>query len=77
MPSAVGHVRMFTPWLYCVDVQAAARLTAAGWTHPLEDAVPTGAELVADYLAPLAALPVLASHIRLNARVVAVTRKGR
>jgi len=71
-----GHVRMFTSWRYCVDIQAAALLMASGWTHPPEDAVPTGAELVTEYLAPLAALPALAPHIHLNARVVAVTRKG-
>ncbi len=71
-----GHVRMFTPWRYCVDGHAAALLAAAGWTHPPADDVPTGAELVAAYLEPLAALPALAPHIHLNARVVAVTRKG-
>ena len=38
--------------------------------------MPTGAELVADYLEPLAALPALARHIHLNSRVVAVTRRG-
>lgn len=71
-----GHVRMFTPWRYCVDAQAGALLAAAGWTPPPADAVPTGAELVARYLEPLAALPALAGRIQMNARVVAVTRKG-
>ena len=27
-----GHVRMFTPWRFCVDRQAGALLTAHGWT---------------------------------------------
>ena len=71
-----GHVRMFTPWRYCVDARAGALLAAAGWTPPPADAVPTGAELVARYLEPLAALPALAGHVQLGARVVAVTRKG-
>ena len=71
-----GHVRMFTPWRYCVDAEAGALLAASGWTHPPADAVPTGAELVADYLEPLAALPALARHIHLNSRVAAVTRRG-
>jgi thioredoxin reductase len=71
-----GHVRIFTPWRYCVDAQARALLTSAGWTHPPDDGVPTGAELVELYLEPLAALPALASCIHFNARVVAVTRKG-
>lgn len=71
-----GHVRMFTPWRYCTDAAATALLDAAGWRHPPLDAVPTGAELVAAYLEPLAALPAMASAIQLDARVVAVTRQG-
>jgi hypothetical protein len=72
-----GHVRMFTPWRYCVDSAAKALLEAAGgWTHPPAEEVPTGAELVARYLEPLAALPEIAPHLRQNTRVLAVTRKG-
>ncbi|SHI67724.1 Predicted flavoprotein CzcO associated with the cation diffusion facilitator CzcD [Roseomonas rosea] len=70
---AWAHVRMFTPWRYCVDPAARALLEEAGWVHPPAEAVPTGAELVARYLEPLAAL---LPHIRLNSRVVAVTRRG-
>jgi cation diffusion facilitator CzcD-associated flavoprotein CzcO len=69
-----GHVRMFTPWRYCVDRAAADRLKARGWKHPDPDAVPTGAELVRDYLDPLAVS--LAPHLILNTRVTAVTRKN-
>ncbi len=71
-----SHVRMFTPWRFCVDRQAAALLAAHGWTHPNRDAIPTGTELVADYLEPLAALPAIAPHLHLGARVVGVSRKG-
>lgn len=71
-----GHVRMFTPWRYCVDGEAGAMLRATGWTAPPDDRIPTGAELVASYLEPLARLPALAPHIRLGARVIAVTRRG-
>jgi hypothetical protein len=69
-----GHVRMFTPWEYCVDRQAAALLATRGWTRPPSGSVPTGADLVARYLEPLAAC--LAPHVRLGARVTAVSRKG-
>jgi thioredoxin reductase len=69
-----GHVRMFTPWQFCVDRQAAVLLTARGWCHPPVDEVPTGHELVTRYLEPLAAS--LAPYVRFNARVSAVTRKG-
>lgn len=71
-----AHVRMFSPWQYNVDSTAAALLRAAGWTAPPDDDIPTGGELVARYLEPLAALPALRPHVRLGARVVAVTRKG-
>lgn len=71
-----GHVRMFTPWRYCVDAAADALLKATSWMHPPMEDVPIGADLVADYLEPLAALPALAQHLHLNSRVVAVTRKG-
>ena len=71
-----GHVRMFTPWRYCVDGAARALLEAAGWVPPPPDDVPTGADLVARYLAPLAALPAIAPHLRLGSRVLAVTRRG-
>jgi thioredoxin reductase len=68
------HVQMFTPWRFCVDRAAAALLGARGWKHPPRDAVPTGGALVAEYLEPLG--KALAPFIELNARVVAVTRKG-
>lgn len=71
-----GHVRMFTPWRFCVDRQAGALLAAHGWAHPDPDAVPTGAELLSRYLEPLAALPAIVRHLHLGARVVGVSRRG-
>ncbi|MEW2359893.1 FAD-dependent oxidoreductase, partial [Spirillospora sp. NPDC029432] len=71
-----GHVRLFSPWRYNIDAAARRLLEATGWTPPPADALPTGAELIRDYLAPLAALPELAGHIRTGTRVVAVTRQG-
>jgi cation diffusion facilitator CzcD-associated flavoprotein CzcO len=70
-----GHVRIFTPWRYAVDETAVALLEGVGWTMPDPDAHPTGAELAERYLAPLAAHPVIAPHLRLNAEVVAVARQ--
>ena len=70
-----GHVRMFSPWKFGVDAAAAEILTRDGWTMPTADEYPTGHELVAAYLEPLAASPALAPHIRLNARVVSVARR--
>ncbi|SSC21981.1 FAD/NAD(P)-binding domain superfamily protein [Klenkia terrae] len=71
-----GHVRLFSPWEYDVDAAAARLLERTGWESPAADELPTGAELVADYLAPLAATLELAPRIRTATRVVAVTRVG-
>src|SRR5205814_4439147 len=58
------------------DRAAVALLEAGGWTHPTNGDVPTGGEFVDRYLAPLAALPSLKPHLKLNTRVTAVGRKG-
>lgn len=70
-----GHVRMFSPWRYTVDSAAVRLLEAAGWQHPPADDLPTGDALIDQYLAPLAALPALRPHIRLNTRVLAISRR--
>jgi thioredoxin reductase len=71
-----GHVRVFTPWRYCVDGASAALLERRGWTMPSADVFPTGGEIVRDYLEPLAATPELAGVIETGARVTAVSRLG-
>jgi thioredoxin reductase len=73
---AWGHVQVFSPWRYNVDPVSATMLRAAGWKEPDPDVLPTGAEIVAEYLQPLAALPQIAPHVRLGVRVVAVARAG-
>jgi NADPH-dependent 2,4-dienoyl-CoA reductase/sulfur reductase-like enzyme len=70
-----GHVRMFSPWKYTLDRAAARELLDAGWTPPDETLLPTGQELVDEYLEPLASLPLLRDAVRLSSRVVAVTRR--
>ncbi|WP_246236816.1 FAD-dependent oxidoreductase [Actinomadura chibensis] len=71
-----GHVRLFSPWRYDTDAAARRLLEPTGWTLPTPDALPTGAELVRDYLTPLARVPELAGRIRTRTRVVAVARQG-
>src|SRR5918993_5877916 len=71
-----GHVRLFSPWRYVVDIAARNLLEDSGWLEPDLDAYPTGEELVTRYLAPLAALPALHPRIRLASRVVGVARDG-
>ena len=73
---AWGHIRIFSPWRYNIDTAAARLLTDAGWVRPDDDRLPTGDQLAADYLQPLADLPALKPHVRDGARVAAVTRLG-
>jgi thioredoxin reductase len=70
------HVAMFSPWRFNTDTAAVALLRETGWTHPPGDTIPTGGELVARYLEPLASLPLLRDRIRLRSRVTAVSRDG-
>ncbi len=71
-----GHVALFTPWDLSVSPRMARHLTDAGLEVPSGSACPTGDELVARLLEPLAILPELAPHIRLGTRVDAVGRQG-
>lgn len=70
------HVRLFSPWRYNLDGVAAALLRAHGWREPDLDALPSAAEFVDAYLTPLAMLPELAGRIKLQHRVLAITRAG-
>ncbi len=69
-----SHVRVFSPWQYNVDRIARTLLQANGWLMPDPDGYPTGGEIVAEYLEPLAALPEIAPHARYGARVVSIAR---
>jgi thioredoxin reductase len=71
-----AHVQVFSPWRDNVDPVAGAMLEVSGWKRPAPDVLPTGAEIVAEYLRPLAALPQIAPHVRLGTRVVGVARAG-
>ncbi|MDQ6693017.1 MAG: NAD(P)-binding domain-containing protein [Chloroflexota bacterium] len=71
-----GHVRLFSPWRYSIDREAAALLGEAGWNTPDPETYPTGAELVEHYLEPLAALPHVKPNVRFGVLVEAVTREG-
>ncbi|RUX96857.1 NAD(P)-binding domain-containing protein [Mesorhizobium sp. M7D.F.Ca.US.004.01.2.1] len=71
-----GHVRVFSPWEYNIDAAARALLDRSGWTAPDSQGLPTGGEIVRDYLAPLAALPAIAANLKLGAEVTAITRQG-
>ncbi|GAB2528368.1 NAD(P)-binding domain-containing protein [Paramicrobacterium agarici] len=71
-----GHTRLFSAWRYDIDAAAQRLLEPTGWATPDLDALPTGNEIVTDYLEPLAATDALADRIRKNTRVIAVSRLG-
>jgi thioredoxin reductase len=71
-----GHVRLFSPWRYLMEPAGQELLShEAEWQEPQLDHLPTGHELIDEYLLPLANSPRLSPHIRLNTRVTAVTRR--
>ncbi|WP_177204282.1 flavoprotein, partial [Streptomyces sp. CC53] len=69
---AWGHVRLFTPW----DLNVSPRMRAHLAEAPRGDDCPTGAELVARLLRPVAGLPVLRDRIRYGTRVAGIARTG-
>ncbi|TVR53651.1 MAG: flavoprotein [Gemmatimonadales bacterium] len=71
-----GHIRLFSPWKHLTEPVSRRLLETHGWTPPPGDHLPTGWELVRDYLEPLASLPSLAPHLHLGQRVVGITRRG-
>nr|WP_246218420.1 FAD-dependent oxidoreductase [Litoribacterium kuwaitense] len=70
-----GHVRLFSPWRYNVDKAAKDLLHASGWMQPNLESLPTGQELVEQYLQPLSRLPQMKPFIHLNTTVLSIGRK--
>jgi thioredoxin reductase len=71
-----GHVKLFSVWSQCVDDAAGELLARAGWEGIPKDQIPTGQDLVRDYLEPLAATPELSATIETDSRVVRIVRQG-
>lgn len=69
-----GYIRLFSPWRFNMDRAAVRLLQADGWKAPRPDDLPTAGEVVRDYLAPLSRSPRLSKHIRVGARVIAISR---
>ena len=72
-----SHVPLFSPWEYAIDKASERLLTAAGWNSPAPDQYPTGGELLAQYLEPLATRTPLKDHIRTSSLVTSAGRVGR
>jgi thioredoxin reductase len=73
---AWSHVRVFSPWEYNIDAAARSLLDGIGWAAPDPRELPSGGEIVRQYLEPLAAHPAIAPALVCNATVTAIGRKG-
>ena len=71
-----SHVRMFSPWEYNIDKAAERLLATVGWNAPSGCEYPTGGELLAQYLEPLATRTPLRDRIRTRSLVTSVGRVG-
>lgn len=71
-----NHVRMFSPWEFNIDTAANELLLESGWQSPAKNHMPTGLELVNEYLLPLSQLKQLQPFIHLQSSVNAIYRKG-
>ena len=71
-----SHVRMFSPWEYNVDKAAERLLLATGWNAPDPKVYPTGGDMVARYIEPLATRTALKERIKTSSRVTAISRVG-
>ncbi|MBJ7967621.1 FAD-dependent oxidoreductase [Bacillus cereus] len=70
-----GHVRLFSPWQYNIDKAALSLLEEIGWESSDIEALPTGKEIVEQYLQPIANLPKIKPFIHLNTKVLSIGRK--
>lgn len=70
------HVKMFSPWEFNVDAACARLLSRIGWERPDPEVMPTGGELVDEYVDPLGNDTVLKDYIKLRSKVTAISRAG-
>jgi len=70
-----GHVTLFSPWRYNINKAAKSLLEGSDWVVPSLETIPTGHELIDLYLKPLAELKQIKPSIRLNSKVVGISRQ--
>lgn len=70
------HVKMFSPWEFNIDAAAKELLLENSWQAPNKDHLPTGEELVSQYLKPLSNLEKIRPCLKLESTVTAIHRKG-
>jgi thioredoxin reductase len=70
-----GHVRLFSPWRYNIDKAALALLEKHHWEQPDLEVLPTGKEVIDQYLKPLSDLPEMKPFLHLNTKVLSISKK--
>ncbi|MCR2823776.1 NAD(P)-binding domain-containing protein [Lederbergia panacisoli] len=70
-----GHIRLFSPWRYNIDKAAMNLLNNSGWVQQELESLPTGQELVEQYLKPLSKVPEIQPFLYLNTKVLSIGRK--
>ncbi len=73
---AWGHIRLFSPWRHNIDPASRRLLETTEWVEPPLASLPTGSELVEQYLNPLAAIPSISAALHTSTTVTAVSRAG-
>lgn len=69
------HVSLFSPWKYNLDRASIEILADYNWEQPKSNRIPTGKELIEQYLVPLSETLELKPNIRLNSKVISISRR--
>lgn len=69
-----GHVRLFTNWSFVIDTAVASILAKHDWKRPCDDQIPTGKDIVEQYLIPASKTPEYQGILTYNAEVIAIAK---
>jgi len=69
------HVSFFSPWKYNLDSASIEILADYNWEQPKSNRIPTGKELIEQYLVPLSETMELKPNIRFNSKVISISRR--
>ncbi len=70
------HIKLFSQWKYNIDKAASSLLEKYKWEQPNLEEIPTGKELVENYLIPLSRIPDFQEVIALNTKVISIAKKN-
>lgn len=71
-----SHVQLFSPWRYNIDKAALSLLMKYGWKTPELEDLPTGRDLIHQYLIPLSETHEIKKSLLLNTKVVAIGKRN-